>query len=597
MNDRIDESRQAQRPMPRVDLPGGEPVKVQSASTVLSPWQFDLYVGAEADGEATPDQLTVLEADRPAWRASLLRLLREAEEHLATARSLPGEERNQVVADLASERRRLSAAWTRLTGAQGAGPDRRRDRGRSEDRDESRLAPSVSQLQVSWEPGRVVAWAAGPRTTPADSEAVVAMLTAAGAPASVWTRHAAVPLPHGPGADAFAAPIGEVLGWLVAAGADQVGDDIAPSVRWLGRVAIWAVELTARGAMVPLLRQRRRGRGSANGSNGSYSVRWTPALIDPTRLAEVAGTMPGAVLAIDPNVGDRALIRSALTGMVDAICRDSARRLEVPAPPPRVRTAADVGEAFLGRLDGSAFDAPLRLGGEISARGERWARSVTREHAPLIVRLDPPDKGSAWNLAVLAPGPKGGLIPIEQAIVNGGSAQGDVEDEMARLERMLPALRRPGGTRYGQVILSQDEAWELMVDTGPRLVAAGFDVRVPALSRRRPTPALRVFADEPSVSAVGANQLANVRWSALFDDVELTAADIARLAKEAATTDPRWRTVGRDRPGRSERGRRRARRAGHHNPAVGSPDAPPRARPRGLAAFGWDLRRRWRLGR
>ena len=32
---------------------------------------------------------------------------------------------------------------------------------------------------------------------------------------------------------------------------------------------------------------------------------------------------------------------------------------------------------------------------------------------------------------------------------------------------------------------------------------------------------------------MGANQLADVRWSAVFDDVELTAADIARLAKEA----------------------------------------------------------------
>src|SRR5213075_529781 len=37
----------------------------------------------------------------------------------------------------------------------------------------------------------------------------------------------------------------------------------------------------------------------------------------------------------------------------------------------------------------------------------------------------------------------------------------------------------------------------------------------------------------PWKSTVGANQLADVRWSAVFDDVELTAADIARLAKEA----------------------------------------------------------------
>src|SRR5207253_2079426 len=93
--------------------------------------------------------------------------------------------------------------------------------------------------------------------------------------------------------------------------------------------------------------------------------------------------------------------------------------------------------------------------------------------------------------------------------------------------------RRPGGTRRGHVLLGQDEAWDLMVTTGPRLAAAGFDVRVPDLSTRRPTPTLRVFADASTTSAVGASQLADVRWSALFDDVELTAADIARLAKEA----------------------------------------------------------------
>ena len=98
---------------------------------------------------------------------------------------------------------------------------------------------------------------------------------------------------------------------------------------------------------------------------------------------------------------------------------------------------------------------------------------------------------------------------------------------------MLPALLRPGGTRRGEVILSQDESWDLMAHTGPQLEAAGFDVHVPALSRRKPTPSLRVFVDAASESMVGANQLANVRWSAVFDDVELTAADIARLAREA----------------------------------------------------------------
>jgi superfamily II DNA or RNA helicase len=517
-----------------VGRPGGEPVNPPSAPPTLSPWQFDLYVGAEADGDATPEQLSVLEADEAAWRASLLRLLRDAEEHLASARSLHGKERDQVVADLTSERQRLAAAWARLTNERGSTPNGSADRGtRRDDADDDVVSDGVARLQVSWEPGRVIAWAAGPGAPSADGDQVLALLTAAGAPASGWIPHGVVVLPGGGTADAVATPVGEVLGWLVAAGAGQAGDDLGPSARWLGRVAIWAVELTARGAVVPLLRQRRRGNGSASASSGSYSVRWTPALIDPTRLTQVASTMPGTVLALDPHVDRRALTRSALTGMVGAICRDGARRLEVPAPPPRVRTAADVTEAFLARLDGSAFDAPVRIAGEISARGERWARPVTREHAPLVVRLDPPDDRGAWHLAVLAPGPDGALTPIEQAIVNAGSDRSAFEDELTRLERMLPALLRPGSTRRGQVILSQDEAWDLMVTTGPRLSAAGFDVRVPALSRRRPTPTLRVFADPSSTTTVGANQLANVRWSALFDDVELTADDIARLAKEA----------------------------------------------------------------
>ncbi|MDQ1509716.1 MAG: hypothetical protein QOG50_1560, partial [Actinomycetota bacterium] len=91
-------------------------------------------------------------------------------------------------------------------------------------------------------------------------------------------------------------------------------------------------------------------------------------------------------------------------------------------------------------------------------------------------------------------------------------------------------------------ILSAEEAWDLMSTTGPRLVSAGFDVRAPEISRRPSRASLRVHVDAVSKSAVGANQLADVRWSAVFDDVELTAADITRLAKEAR---PLIRTSGR----------------------------------------------------
>ena len=510
---------------------GGEPVSA-SAPAAVEQWEFDLSVEAEADAEATPEQLAILEADRAAWRGALVRLVREAEEHLDAVRSLQGEERDQVLADARQDHQRLATALARLDGKQ------LDDDHGAEANAAASLEPGVVQVQVSWEPGRVVAWAAGPRTPTAESDELLAMLAAAGAPTSPWVPRGSVPVAGGASADAFAAPVGEVLGWLVAAGAGQV-DGVGPSVHWLGRVAIWAVELTAKGAMVPVLRQRKRRGGPSNSSRASFSVRWTPALVDFQRLHQVAGSMPGSVGALDPTVDARALTRSALTGMVDAICRDSARRIEVPAAPPIVRTGNDVREAFLARLDGSAFDAPLRVAGELATRAEDWARSVTRDHSALVIRLDPPDRGDAWELAVFAPGPKGALTPIEHAIVNSGSDRRMLDDEMARLERMLPALQRPGSTRRGQAVLSQDEAWELMTVLGPRLAAAGFDVRVPELSLHRPKPMLRVFADSTSSTAVGASQLADVRWSALFDDVELSAADIARLAKEARPSSAR----------------------------------------------------------
>ncbi len=153
----------------------------------------------------------------------------------------------------------------------------------------------------------------------------------------------------------------------------------------------------------------------------------------------------------------------------------------------------------------------------------------------LVVRLAPPDREGVWLLSVLASGVESSLVPVEVAMVTAGRAKRlAVEPQLARLERLCPVLARPGGQRRGEVALSTDEAWTLMSVTGPVLAAAGFEVQVPPLSRRRPHPAMRMFADAlPRQSAVGAQQLCQVRWSVVFDDVELNAADIAKLAAEA----------------------------------------------------------------
>jgi hypothetical protein len=486
----------------------GEP----AVAGALSPYRLVEAIEAEVEGDATGAQLALLEAHRAEWRAGLQRLLRETESNLAKVRNLPGPERDQVVADFEGERLRLGHALDRLTGVPREVVD-----------DRTLDGPGEVRLQASWSDGRVVMWAAGPSTDPMPDDGLGQLLAEVDAPAGGWWPHDPVPLPSGRPAAARAIGVPQALGWLVTVGAGERPSGVGASVLWLGRVAVWAVDLVARGSILPSLQ-------SAGGS--SFAVRWAPALVDRAKLDAMARTMPGPVAALDTADG-RSLTLAVLGAIVDAIVRDAAGRLELPAAPPVVRTPADVAESVLTCLDGSPFDAPARLVAPLAERLDRWTDPVSAPvDARLVVQLDPPDKGGAWFLSVLGPGQDGRLVPLEVALVDGRSKR-HLADETVRLERLLPVLNRPGGQRRGEVVLSQDEAFELMGVTGPALGAAGFEVRVPALSRRKPRPALRLTAEPVDASVVGAHQLADVRWSAVFDDVELTAEDIRRLAAEA----------------------------------------------------------------
>ena len=217
--------------------------------------------------------------------------------------------------------------------------------------------------------------------------------------------------------------------------------------------------------------------------------------------------MPGPIVAVAP-ASARATTLAVLGAVVDAIVSEAAGLLELPAPPPTVRTATAVAEAFTTRLDGSTFRAPVGPAGQVSRSLDQWARSVAAPGRPkLVVQLEPPDGGDAWPLSVLGPGAEGELLHIEVALGQSRSTK-RLADELVRLERLLPVLHRPGRLRRGQVVLSQDEAWDLMTVTGAELAAAGFEVRVPALSRRKPNPGLRLFAEPAGESVVGATSSA-----------------------------------------------------------------------------------------
>ena len=399
-----------------VDVASDEPVNQAATPVALAPWQFDLYVEAEADGDATAEQLAVLEADRAGWREALLqRLVRESEEHVVAARSISGDERDQVLADAQSDHRRLSAAWDRFNGDRTrrriATPSRPRCRARCRPRrpttrpartDTRRgAAPGLVETGTCRGVGRGAADAPAAGERRGDRDARRSWCAGGG----VDTARRRPDAEGAAAADAFAAPRRRRPG-LAGRGRSRSGRrrrraerpmvgatsrsgpwSSPPGARWFRCCASDAAAPEARAA-----------------PTASFAVRWTPTLIDARRLKEMADDMPGSVRQSIRASTRRALTRSALTGMVDAICRDSARRIEVPAAPPTMRTANDVTEAFLARLDGSAFEAPMRVAGDLVTRTADWAHSVTRDHTPLVVRLDPPDRGNAWELEVFASG-------------------------------------------------------------------------------------------------------------------------------------------------------------------------------------------------
>ena len=505
-------------------MPGVVPILESELDRI----NFEALVSAESAGYATPDELEVLRGEPDRWVWTLRALLAETEEAQAAAERIPGEERAQVVADLDGERLRLRASLRRL------GVDTGDDGGGAEEVDED---AGEAVLQASWDDGEVVVWAANRLAPAAGPDDLRRLIAEAGAGAVGWSDHRGVPLPAGDKATAVAAPVSGALGWLVGVGAGQLGTDGGPSVRWLGELAVWAGELVALGRMAPTL-VRCDGGGGASGRHATtkYQVRWAPAVVDGPRMRELAARMPGSVAALVPApVSPERLCRSVLSAAVDAICRAGAARLVTAATAAVARTRGDVAEAVLAGLDGKEFTAASRPAGEMADELKRWAAPVVSPGTVgVIVRLDPPERDGGWLLTVEVGGIERQPMPLDRALAapNRAKAQ-EAETQVRRLERLLPPLLRPT-RRRGQVVLGADEAWDLMTGTGAALVAAGFDVRVPAASRRRTGPQLHLRADaEAGPSRVGAQQLSKVRWSVLFGDAELDAADIARLAAQA----------------------------------------------------------------
>ena len=489
------------------------------------------------DGHATSDDLAILRDHPVEWEEALVALHERAVSDLQDLRQrVRGPERALVLEDFDALVAEIDAAHVELTGRSLAPPPPE-DVDEEDDSSELEEDPwlGVSQLQLSWSRDRLVAWVGGNEADTGDHDRIRAALDAAGASSKAWEVAEPVSLPHGVQADALSAPLSSTLGWLVTVGHTHDDEGVGASVTWLGLAAGLALRLVAQGRMVP---QLQRLQSDNSGKRSPFAVRWSPTLIDHEEMSDLVKSVPGVVAILERQRDPRAVTKNVVGGFVDAICREAAARVEVPAPPPQPRSASEVGEAVLARLDGSVLEAPTGYGTEISKGLQTWASGVTgAPRLGLVVRLDEPDEDGAWHLRTFASDGRAKEEPVEAAMSRAKHKRKEsIKHELERLEELYEPLMRGRSQRRGEVVLAQEEAWDLMAHAGSVLSAAGFDVQVPDLAPKKARPTLKVTSNEGGEQKdtnVGAQQLTAVSWSAVFDDVELTASDIERLARES----------------------------------------------------------------
>jgi hypothetical protein len=170
--------------------------------------RFETMVEAAAWGEASAEDLSILDAHKAAWQRVLVERLNDTDEALDRLRARRQPDDQQVIADLDNEQRKLELALDRLLGIE---PE------------PGELAVGVNALQLSWANGRLVAWLGGPEAPATNVEQLRTVLAATDAP-EMWGGRSPVTLPSGEKTVALEANTSDVLGWLLALSSDPPED-------------------------------------------------------------------------------------------------------------------------------------------------------------------------------------------------------------------------------------------------------------------------------------------------------------------------------------------------------------------------------------
>ena len=329
------------------------------------------------------------------------------------------------------------------------------------------------------------------------------------------------------------------------------GVAIGDTLRGLAEVAKLALELVARGRVLPVL-ERPSGRG--------WTVGWRPVLSDPAdeeRFAVLARALPGACWAAEPAREDDGPA-GLLAVLADRCVREAlvGSRL-VPARKVR-RSAAEWWLIALTDRYGT-FGADAQTVEPLANALAGWSRSIVppgRGGVRTCFSLAPPtgaDDGATpedpWRLDFFlqsvddpsllvsaeevwrSPGPirvLRGVVadPQERLIADLGRA-------MRLFPPLEPALRTPHPTRAE---LTAEEAFRFLREGAPLLSQAGFAVRVPPWWNR---PAARLGVKlrarpatprESGPGRFGLDAIVAYEWEVSLGGASISAAEFRALA-------------------------------------------------------------------
>lgn len=354
------------------------------------------------------------------------------------------------------------------------------------------------------------------------------------------------------------------------------------SLRFLAQAAKLALELLARGRLLPSLDRRAEG----------WVARWRAVTDDPLDadrvrlLAEALPPLLRAELPCDPEVGvpPRGLVNNLLDGVIDACARGTLTAVSRPSRAPRTpRRAASAVESWIAALscaDGLVVGSGRELA-ELAEQLDAWrgAREQYAAHrmfrtcfrlslvdaVPEHARLgaheseESADAGTdrstassepPWRVEILLQAKDDPSVLVSATEVWNSNGSGlrilgrRLEHPQERLlgglghalrlwPELEPALRLSAPTA---VELTSEAAYRFVRQATPALEAAGFAVLAPALLGSRLQVKLRARPKEESQKwedgsgLFGIDGLCDYEWSVAIGDVTLTLVELRELA-------------------------------------------------------------------